>query len=135
MTDLNTAHLRRPVFKRRLRLGIVGGGRGGLVGEWHAAGARLFNQRENVAGALSSDSESAARSAQNWIIHYSPFGEPDQSISRGRGACMLPTAERLSHLPRGPAVKLLQMPGRTSIRKWRYPLSHADMDMHCPRAW
>ncbi|KUF12120.1 Gfo/Idh/MocA family protein [Pseudoponticoccus marisrubri] len=60
--------LRRPVIGRRLRLGFVGGGRGGLVGQWHAAGARLSNQWEIVAGALSSDPETAAQSARDWLI-------------------------------------------------------------------
>lgn len=63
-----TLALRRPVIGRRLRLGFVGGGRGGLVGQWHASGARLSGQWEIVAGALSSDPENAARSARDWLI-------------------------------------------------------------------
>lgn len=63
-----TLSLRRPVTPRRLRLGFVGGGRGGLVGQWHASGARLSGQWEIVAGALSSDPENAARSARDWLI-------------------------------------------------------------------
>ena len=78
MTDLNTSNLRRPALERRLRLGFVGGGRGGLVGEWHAAGARLSNQWDIVAGALSSDAENAARSAKDWII------PPDRSYADWR---------------------------------------------------
>ena len=50
MTDLNTSQLRRPELERRFRLGFVGGERGGLVGEWHAAGARLSNQWDIVSG-------------------------------------------------------------------------------------
>jgi predicted dehydrogenase len=56
----------RPV--RRLRLGIVGGGRGGLVGEWHATGVRLSNRWDIVAGALSSKPENAKASAKDWMI-------------------------------------------------------------------
>jgi predicted dehydrogenase len=62
------SNLRIPSHGRRLRLGFVGGGRGGLVGEWHAAGARLSNRWEVVAGALSSDPINAAESAKDWLI-------------------------------------------------------------------
>ncbi|WP_210527624.1 Gfo/Idh/MocA family protein [Rubellimicrobium arenae] len=60
--------LRVPPLGRRLRLGFVGGGRGGLVGEWHAAGARLSAHWDIVAGALSSDPENARASAADWGI-------------------------------------------------------------------
>lgn len=62
------AALRRPASGRKLRLGFVGGGRGGLVGDWHAAGARLSNQWQIVAGALSSHPANAAVSAADWGI-------------------------------------------------------------------
>ncbi len=62
------ADLRQPLLDRRLRLGFVGGGRGGLVGHWHASGARLSNHWQIVAGALSSDPERAAASARDWMI-------------------------------------------------------------------
>ncbi|MEM0907973.1 MAG: Gfo/Idh/MocA family oxidoreductase [Pseudomonadota bacterium] len=78
MTALDLSNLRRPVLKRRLRLGMVGGGRGGLVGEWHAAGARLSAQWDLVAGALSSDPQNAATSARDWAI------SPDRSYSDWR---------------------------------------------------
>lgn len=62
------SRLRVPPLGRRLRLGFVGGGRGGLVGEWHWAGARLSNHWDVVAGALSSNPENAALSARDWMI-------------------------------------------------------------------
>lgn len=58
---------RVPILERRLRLGFVGGGRG-LVGNWHSAGARLSNQWDIVAGALSSTPEIAQRSGQEWSL-------------------------------------------------------------------
>jgi predicted dehydrogenase len=58
--------LRRPPLGRRLRLGFVGGGRGGQVGAWHAAGARLSGHWDIVAGALSTDPGTAALSARDW---------------------------------------------------------------------
>ncbi len=51
-----------------MRLGFVGGGRGGLVGDWHFAGARLSNHWDVVAGALSSRPDNAAASAREWMI-------------------------------------------------------------------
>src|SRR5258708_11553565 len=60
--------LRGPPLGRRLRLGFVGGGRGGQVGAWHAAGARLSAHWDIVAGALSADPEIGALSAHDWGI-------------------------------------------------------------------
>lgn len=57
-----------PAASRRLRLGIVGGGRGGLVGQWHWTGARLSNRWDLVAGALSSDPERARASGRDWML-------------------------------------------------------------------
>jgi predicted dehydrogenase len=59
---------RYPRPTRRLRLGFVGGGRGALVGEWHATGARLSNRWEIVAGALSSTPEKAKSSGADWML-------------------------------------------------------------------
>lgn len=56
-----------PQPARRLRLGMVGGGRG-LIGQVHANGARLSGRWELVAGALSSDPAQAAPLAAEWLI-------------------------------------------------------------------
>ena len=58
--------LRRPPLGRRLRLGFVGGGRGGQVGAWHASGARLSGHWDIVAGALSTDPETSVLSARDF---------------------------------------------------------------------
>lgn len=68
MAMLATDETRYPAAKRRLRLGFVGGGRGALVGEWHASGARLSNRWEIVAGALSSTPEGAKASGADWML-------------------------------------------------------------------
>jgi len=47
---------------RRLRLGMVGGGEGAFIGAVHRIAARLDDEWELVAGALSSDPERARRS-------------------------------------------------------------------------
>jgi len=57
-----------PAAVRRLRLGMVGGGRGALVGQWHAGGARLSGRWDIVAGALSSDPEVALASGRDWLM-------------------------------------------------------------------
>ena len=46
-------------LNRRLRLGMVGGGRGAFIGAVHRIAARLDDRWELVAGALSSDPERA----------------------------------------------------------------------------
>ena len=48
---------------RRLRLGMVGGGRGAFIGNVHRIAARLDGQYDLVAGALASDPERARASA------------------------------------------------------------------------
>ena len=57
-----------PKSKKRLRLGFVGGGRGALVGEWHAMGVRMSNRWEIVAGALSSKPDVAKASGEDWML-------------------------------------------------------------------
>jgi predicted dehydrogenase len=49
--------------RRRLRLGMVGGGEGGFIGAIHRMAARLDDRYEFVAGALSSDPDRARPSA------------------------------------------------------------------------
>jgi len=44
---------------RKLKLGFVGGGKGALIGEIHANGARLSNRWDIVAGCLSSNPKKA----------------------------------------------------------------------------
>ncbi len=55
---------------RRLRLGMVGGGRGAFIGAVHRIAARLDDRWELVAGALSSDPERARASAAE--LHIAP---------------------------------------------------------------
>ena len=68
-----------PPPSRRLRLGMVGGGRGALVGHWHWIGARISNRWDLVAGALSADPEVAKASGRDWLLAedriYTDFNE------------------------------------------------------------
>jgi predicted dehydrogenase len=54
--------------RRRLRLGMVGGGQGAFIGAVHRIAARLDDRYELVAGALSSDPARAAASAAELFI-------------------------------------------------------------------
>src|SRR5262245_61372294 len=55
-------------LKRRLRLGMVGGGRGAFIGAVHRMVARLDDRWEFVAGALSSDTERAKASGEDLLL-------------------------------------------------------------------
>jgi len=55
-------------LNRRLRLGMVGGGRGAFIGAVHRIAARLDDRWELVAGALSSDPERARLSGQDLLL-------------------------------------------------------------------
>lgn len=57
-------------IKRRLRLGMVGGGEGAFIGAVHRIAARLDDRYELVAGALSSDAGRARDSAA--ALHIAP---------------------------------------------------------------
>jgi predicted dehydrogenase len=65
--------------KRRLRLGMVGGGRGAFIGAVHRMAARLDDRWELVAGALSSDPERAHLSGEDLLLApdriYGDFNE------------------------------------------------------------
>src|SRR5258705_3392844 len=56
---------------RRLRAGIVGGGRGAFIGSVHRIAAELDGQALVVAGAMASDPNNAAESAAAWFLDRS----------------------------------------------------------------
>lgn len=55
-------------LNRKLRMALVGGGRGSFIGRVHATAAVLDNRAELVAGALSSDPVRAKESAEDYDI-------------------------------------------------------------------
>jgi predicted dehydrogenase len=71
---ITAAHVARA---RRIRLGMVGGGRGAFIGAVHRIAARLDDQYELVAGAFSSDPERSAASAADLGVarSYGSFAE------------------------------------------------------------
>lgn len=70
---------RGETLNRRLRLGMVGGGRGAFIGAVHRIAARLDDRWEFVAGALSSDPERARLSGEDLLLRpdriYGDFNE------------------------------------------------------------
>jgi len=62
---------------RRLRAGIVGGGRGAFIGSVHRIAAELDGQAQLVAGAMSSHPEIARASAAAWFLEraYTSYDE------------------------------------------------------------
>ena len=61
-------------MKRRLRLGMIGGGQGAFIGAVHRLSARMDDKYEFVAGCLSSTPEKAAKSAEEigCLLYTSP---------------------------------------------------------------
>lgn len=55
-------------LKRKLRMGLVGGGQGSFIGRVHATAAALDNRAQLVAGALSADPQRAKDSAPEYGI-------------------------------------------------------------------
>lgn len=71
---ITAAHVAR---SPRIRLGMVGGGRGAFIGAVHRIASRIDDQYELVAGAFSSDPEKSAASAADLGVErsYGSFAE------------------------------------------------------------
>lgn len=78
---ITAAHVARAP---RIRLGMVGGGRGAFIGAVHRIAARVDDQYELVAGAFSSDPEKSAASAADLGVAraYGSFAEMAQRETR-----------------------------------------------------
>ncbi len=78
---ITSAHVARAP---RIRLGMVGGGRGAFIGAVHRIAARLDDQYELVAGAFSSDPDRAAASAADLGVarSYASYEEMASKESR-----------------------------------------------------
>ncbi|MEQ9812359.1 MAG: Gfo/Idh/MocA family oxidoreductase [Azospirillaceae bacterium] len=107
----NTAK-RAPAAGRRLRLGMVGGGRGAFIGAVHRIAARLDDRWELVAGALSADPERARASAADLFIApdraYGSFVEmaaAEAALPDGIDAVAIVTPNHMHH---GPALAFLE---------------------------
>src|SRR5947207_15999160 len=69
--------------QRRLRAGIVGGGRGAFIGSVHRMAAELDGQARVVARALSSDPRIARESAAAWLLERAYASYMEIAYSEG----------------------------------------------------
>jgi len=95
--------MRAVTAKRRLRAGIVGGGRGAFIGAVHRMAAELDGQALVVAGAMSSDPANAAESAADWYLdrsydHYASMAQQEAQRPDGIDFVIIATPNHL-HYP------------------------------------
>jgi predicted dehydrogenase len=80
-------------MKRKIRMGMVGGGSGAFIGSIHRMAALMDGHIEMVCGALSSDPEKSRLSGENWYLPadrvYSTYKKMFESESS------LPAGERM----------------------------------------
>ncbi len=88
-----------PRLSRRLRLGVVGGGR---ISTMQATAARLTDRWEVVAGAFSSDAKRAKAAADDWYLpedrcytSFKEFASQEATRSDGVDAVMITTPNHL----------------------------------------
>ncbi len=91
------------IDQRRLRAGIVGGGRGAFIGAVHRIAAQLDSESLVVAGALSSDPATAAASAADWRLarsysSYEEMARMEATLPDGSDYVIIATPNHL-HLP------------------------------------
>ena len=98
--------------QRRLRLGMVGGGRGAFIGAVHRIASRIDDRWELVAGALSSDPDRARGSAEDLGLapdrSYGDFQEMARAESQRPDGIDAVAIVTPNHLHAGPAVAFLQ---------------------------
>jgi predicted dehydrogenase len=88
---------------RRLRAGIVGGGRGAFIGAVHRIAAELDGQALVVAGAMSADAATARSSAEAWYLErsydtYTAMAQAEAARSDGIDFVIVATPNHL-HYP------------------------------------
>lgn len=98
--------------KRRVRLGMVGGGQGAFIGAVHRIASRIDDRYDLVAGALSSDPDRAAASAAELLIapdrsyaSYEEMATKEAAREDGIDAVSIVTP---NHMHAGPAIAFLE---------------------------
>jgi predicted dehydrogenase len=89
--------------ERRLRAGIVGGGRGSFIGPVHRLAAELDGQAQVVAGAMSSHADIARESAAAWFLErayssYEDMARAESADANGIDFVIIATPNHL-HYP------------------------------------
>jgi len=104
---ITAAHVARAP---RIRLGMVGGGRGAFIGAVHRIAARLDDQYELVAGAFSSDPERSAASAADLGVarSYGSFAEMAQKEARRKDGIEAVAIVTPNHMHAPVAVEFLK---------------------------
>lgn len=97
---------------QKLKLGMVGGGRGAFIGAVHRIASRIDGEWDLVAGALSSDPARAAASAQDLGIEvtrsyasYADMAKAEAERPDGIDAVAIVTP---NHMHAGPAIAFLE---------------------------
>lgn len=97
---------------RKIRLGMVGGGRGAFIGGVHRIAARLDGRFDLVAGALSSDPKRACDSAADLGIApdraYAEFAEMARAEAAREDGIEAVAIVTPNHLHAGPAIAFLE---------------------------
>jgi predicted dehydrogenase len=88
---------------RRLRAGMVGGGRGAFIGSVHRMAAELDGEALVVAGAMSSDPATARASAADWYLEraytsYAQMARTEAGLADGIDFVIVATPNHL-HVP------------------------------------
>src|SRR5215471_6872401 len=96
--------------RRRLRLGMVGGGPGAFIGAVHRIAARLDDRYELVAAALSSDREKSLAGARELNIAraYGSFQEMVSAESKLPGGIEVVSIVTPNHMHHAPAKAFLE---------------------------
>jgi predicted dehydrogenase len=99
-------------MKQKLKLGMVGGGRGAFIGGIHRIASRMDGDWDLVAGALSSDPDRSAASAADLGIDpsrsyasYSDMATAEAARADGIDAVAIVTP---NHMHAGPAIAFLE---------------------------
>ena len=98
-------------MKRKLRLGMIGGGQGAFIGAVHRLSARMDDKYEFVAGCLSSTAEKAELSAKELGLDltrsypdYKTMAEEESKKENGIEVVSIVTP---NHMHAGPAIEFL----------------------------
>lgn len=120
---------RDATVRRRLRLGMVGGGQGAFIGAVHRIAARLDDRYELVAGALSSDAARAAASAAELHIaperSYASFAEMAEREATRPDGIDVAAIVTPNHMHAGPACAFAERGIHVICDK---PLAHRGED-------
>jgi len=99
-------------MKRRLRLGMIGGGRGAFIGAVHRMAARLDDRYELVAGAFSSNPQRSRDSGADFLLQadrcYGTIDEMVRAESARSDRVHVVAIVTPNHLHHAPAAALLQ---------------------------